>query len=201
MDILIASQNQDKIAEIRAIFRLPEVGLRSLDEFPGAPAVSEDGNTLYQNALKKAQVLAEFSDLPTIADDTGLEVDALAGAPGVFAARYAGENATYEDNIEKLLYNMKNIALPERSARFRTVALFYRPNQIISATGSVEGMILTHKRGQGGFGYDPVFQVKETGQTFAEMNPEEKNRISHRGQAFHKLYQKLYKELFPVKYE
>ncbi len=194
--ILISSNNPDKIKEIRAIFRLPGVELLTLADFPDAPEVIEDGNTLSENALKKASMLNEFSGLPTIADDTGLEVNGLNGQPGVYSARYAGENASYADNVQKLIREIQNVPEERRSARFRTVAVFYHPEIVLRAEGTIEGQILTEQRGQNGFGYDPIFYVPAYRKTLAELSPREKNAISHRGQAFTRLYQSLRKE-FP----
>lgn len=191
MDILIASSNKDKIREIRLILQLPDVNLRTLDEFPGAPEVTEDGNTLYENALKKASVLAEFTGLPTISDDTALEVDALNGRPGIFSARYAGQKATYKDNVEKMIKDLSAVPEKDRKARFRTVAVFYHPEIVVSEEGIVEGVILTECHGKGGFGYDPIFFVPEKGKTYAEMSSDEKNSISHRGKAFRKLHKSI----------
>lgn len=191
MDILIASNNKDKIAEIRSIFQLPEVNLRTLDEFPGVPEVIEDGNSLYENALKKASVVAEFTGLPTISDDTALEVDALNGKPGIFSARYAGPKATYKDNVEKMIKDLSIVPEKDRKARFRTVAVFYHPEMVISEEGIVEGIILTECHGKSGFGYDPIFFVPEKGKTYAEMSDDEKNSISHRSRAFRKLQQSI----------
>ena len=191
MDILIASNNKDKIREIRSIFQLPGVNLLTLDEFPGAPEVIEDGNSLYENALKKASVLAEFTGLPAISDDTALEVDALDGRPGIFSARYAGEKATYKDNIKKMIKDLSAVPEKDRKARFRTVAVFYHSNLVISEEGIVEGIMLTECHGKSGFGYDPIFFVPEKGKTYAEMSDDEKNSISHRSKAFRKLQQSI----------
>ncbi|MCD6441665.1 MAG: RdgB/HAM1 family non-canonical purine NTP pyrophosphatase [Candidatus Marinimicrobia bacterium] len=187
MKILISSNNRDKIKEIRNIFQLPWVQLIALDAYLDAPEVIEDRNTLYENALKKAMMLAEFTGLPTISDDTGLEVDALGGRPGVYSSRYAGENASYDDNVEKLIREISPFPAEKRTARFRTVAVFYHPDRIISEEGTVEGLILTERRGVGGFGYDPIFYIPEKGKTFAELTTGEKNAISHRGKAFTRL--------------
>lgn len=188
MDILISSNNKDKIKEIKKIFDNPNVNLITLEKFPEIPEVEEDGNTLYENALKKAKVLFQCTGIPTIADDTGLEVDALDGAPGVYSARFAGENVTYDENINKLLKVMSKIPDEKRTARFRTVAIYYSDHEIFHETGTIEGKILKERQGNGGFGYDPVFYVDNTGKSFSEMTSEEKNKISHRGQAFQKLH-------------
>ncbi len=191
MDILIATNNHDKIREIQRVFDVSGVTLHTLSEFPDCPKVVEDGNTLFENALKKAQMVADFTKLPTIADDTGLEVDALGGRPGVYSARFAGEEVTYAQNVDKLLEVMRPVPDSGRTAHFRCVAVFYRPDLTVSEEGRIDGIILRERRGSGGFGYDPVFFVPETGQTFAEMDLSVKNAISHRGQAFARLAVKL----------
>jgi len=191
LNILIASNNQHKIKEIRQIFTLPNVVLLTLDEFPNTPIPVENGNTLYENAFKKASMLSKFTGLPTLADDTGLEVNALGGQPGVRSARYAGENATYDENIDRLLAEIDKIESPDRRARFRCIALFYHPDMTLSEEGYIDGMILSRRHGIGGFGYDPVFYAPSTGKTFAEMTEEEKNNLSHRGMAFRNLHNSL----------
>lgn len=195
MKILIASHNQDKVQEIRNIFKLPELQFTTVAELAGAPRIIEDGNTLFENALKKASMLSEFSGLPTIADDTGLEVDALGGKPGLFASRYAGEGATYDDNIDKLIREISQFPASQRTARFRTVAVFFHPQLMIAEEGQLEGTILTRRRGTGGFGYDPIFFLSQKGKTLAELTPAEKNALSHRGQAFRRLYQAVQQKL------
>ncbi|HNZ36283.1 MAG: RdgB/HAM1 family non-canonical purine NTP pyrophosphatase [Candidatus Marinimicrobia bacterium] len=191
MDILIATHNRDKVREIKRIFSLPELIWHTLDEYPDCPKVVEDGNTLFENAYKKARMIAEFTGLPTIADDTGLEVDALHGQPGVFSARFAGENATYAQNVAKLLEVMRDIPDSERQAHFRCVAVYYSPDLTLVEEGKIDGIILRQPRGNGGFGYDPVFYLPQLGRTFAEMDLSEKNSLSHRGQAFTRLANKL----------
>lgn len=195
MKLLISSNNQDKIREIRSIFQIPGVELITLESFPDAPIVEEDGNTLLENALKKASMLSKFTGLPTISDDTGLEVDALNGRPGVYSARFAGENASYDDNVEKMLREMQSVPEKDRAARFRTVAVFYHPDLTIHEEGVLEGYILSRRRGCGGFGYDPIFYVPGKNKTLAEMSRDEKNAISHRGQAFSRLYKSLLTQL------
>ena len=187
MDVLIASKNLDKIYEIREILNFSNMNLCSLRDFPEVADVIEDGNTLLENALKKASVYSQHTGLPTISDDTGLEVDALNGRPGVFSSRYAGEYATYDDNVRKLLDEMSDVSEDRREARFRCVAVFHHPDCTLSEEGTVEGVILNHRHGSGGFGYDPLFYVPDLKKTFAEMSSEEKNEISHRGKAFRKL--------------
>ena len=156
-----------------------------------APDVEETGETLEANARIKANALALALGVPAISDDTGLEVDALDGAPGVYSARYAGEHATYTDNVDKLLITMG--ARADRNARFATVAMARWPDgREIAVRGEVEGAIATDARGRSGFGYDPVFVPAEgDGRTFAEMSPAEKHALSHRGRAFRALAEAL----------
>ncbi len=145
----------------------------------------EDGTTCEANAIKKAQSAARFTGLPAIADDTGLEVAALDGRPGVYAARYAGESATYEDNWRKLLRELNGVPVSRRQARFVTAAaIAYPDGRVQMALGTLDGVITEQPRGTGGFGYDPVFLVPEKEKTLAEMTPEEKNQVSHRARAF-----------------
>ena len=174
-----ASKNPDKIAEMESILAAAGVVgemVRGLEW----PDVIEDAPTLEGNALLKARRAAEATGLAAIADDTGLEVEALGGAPGVYTARFAGPDAAYEDNTAALLEALAETT--ERSARFRTVAAAVLPDgREIAAEGVLEGRITVRPRGSGGFGYDPVFEA--AGRTLAEMTPEEKNRISHRAEA------------------
>ncbi len=188
--LVLASANPDKVAEISAVLA-DAVEVELLPRPEEVPDVVEDGDTLHDNALLKARALVVATGLAALADDTGLEVDALGGAPGVFSARYAGEGATYADNVAKLLTELA--ALPDggggRTARFRTVAMASFPDgSELWADGAVEGTIAVEAVGTGGFGYDPVFVPSEgDGRTFAEMTPSEKNAISHRGRAFRAL--------------
>ena len=160
------------------------VAVRSLAEFPGAPQVVEDGWTYRENALKKAWAAAKFTGKPALADDTGLEVDALGGRPGLYAARFAGEGCTFQDNIRKLLRLLEGVPQQRRGARFLCVLSLVDPSgreQVVE--GELCGRITEAPAGGGGFGYDPVFYVPDVGKTLAELTPEEKNRISHRGRA------------------
>ncbi len=191
MRLVLASANPDKAAEIRAILARSGVELVARPE--SVPEVAETGDTLEENARLKAVALATATGLPAVADDTGLLVDALDGAPGVLSARYAGEEATYADNVAKLLAQLDGVAPGARRARFETVALACWPDgREVLARGTVEGVIATEARGTGGFGYDPVFVPAEgDGRTFAEMSSEEKHALSHRGRAFRSLADKL----------
>jgi XTP/dITP diphosphohydrolase len=188
-EVVLATGNRDKAREISAILSGADVRVRTLAEFPGAPDVVEDGDTCRANAVKKAKEVARFTGLTAIADDTGLMVDALDGRPGVYAARYAGEGATYEDNWRKLLRELTGVPMAKRSARFVTVAVIADPsgNQVKIVEGILDGQIAMEPRGDRGFGYDPVFVVRELGKTLAELPAEEKNRLSHRARAFAKV--------------
>lgn len=194
LELVCASANPDKVAEIEAI--LGEVGVVLVPRPPGVPDVVEDAPTLEGNARLKAAAICEATGRAAVADDTGLEVDALGGAPGVVSARYAGEQASYADNVAKLLTELLAAGAVEpsdRRARFRTVALVRFPDgHEVVANGAVEGVIALHPAGEGGFGYDSVFvPVEGDGRTFAEMDPEEKHAISHRGRALRALARQL----------
>jgi XTP/dITP diphosphohydrolase len=184
-ELVLATRNPDKARELTSLLADSGVTIRTLAEFPLAPEVEEEGETCEANAIKKAEVIAQFTGLPAVADDTGLEVDALGGRPGVHAARFAGEHATYEDNWRKLLRELEKVPRPKRRARFITVAaLAAPPHPVRIAKGVLEGVISEDPAGTKGFGYDPVFYVPDLGKTLAELSPEEKNRISHRARAF-----------------
>ena len=185
-EIVLATHNPDKRVEIAALLSDLGIRVRSLAEFPQAPVVVEDGETCQANAIKKAKTIANYTGLTAVADDTGLEVDALGGRPGVHAARYAGAQVSYEDNWKKLLHELNGVPLEQRGARFLTVVAIVRPanEQVETVEGVLNGVIAHRPAGSGGFGYDPVFVVPELGKTLAELTPSEKNRISHRAQAF-----------------
>lgn len=188
--LVLATANPDKAAEIIAIFSAAgQVEL--VDRPSGVGDVEETGDTLLENARLKALALCEASGAPAVADDTGLLVDALDGAPGVWSARYAGDEASYEDNVEKLVAELG--ASSNRRARFETVAYVAFPDgSELFATGVVEGTIALEARGTAGFGYDPVFIPDEgDGRTFAEMSADEKHAVSHRGRAFRALRDRL----------
>lgn len=187
---VVASANPDKVAEIAAI--LAPLGI-ALEPRPAEVAeVVEDAETLEGNARLKASAICAATGLPAVADDTGFEVDALGGQPGVRAARYAGDDATYADNVARVLVELDRVGASrpaDRRARFRTVALVRFPDgREVVAEGTVEGVVAGEPRGEGGFGYDPVFVPEEgDGRTFAELTADEKHAISHRGRAFRAL--------------
>ncbi len=182
--MVLATRNQDKVQEIRALLADLPLTFLSLTDFPDLPDVVEDGETCQENAAKKAKEIALGTGYWALADDTGLEVEALGGRPGVYAARYAGENATYTDNCEKLLKELQPISAGQRGARFLTVMVLSDPTgQTEAVEGELEGQITEQFYGSHGFGYDPVFYVPTVSKTLAEMTLQEKNEISHRGHA------------------
>ncbi|NLI16809.1 MAG: XTP/dITP diphosphatase [candidate division Zixibacteria bacterium] len=186
--LIIATNNHDKLAEISDILKGTNIEILSAKDFSDFPDVEETGETLTDNALLKARSVWEKYHLPCLGDDTGLEIDFLNGAPGVYSSRYAGPDATYDDNCNKLLGELKSRNPASRRARFRTVMAFIDPDghQHI-AEGTIEGEIIHEKRGSNGFGYDPVFYVPDKNKTLAEMEAAEKNKISHRHNALVKI--------------
>jgi len=191
--LVLASANPDKTAEIAAILGAVVPGVDLATRPADVTDVDETGTTLVENARLKAAAIAAATGEPAVADDTGLLVDALDGAPGVWSARFAGEGATYADNVAKLLKELDGVAPAQRTARFETVALVRWPDgREVVATGAVDGVIATEARGSRGFGYDPVFVPSEgDGRTFAELLPLEKHAVSHRGRAFRALAAEL----------
>jgi XTP/dITP diphosphohydrolase len=190
--LVLATFNRDKARELLALLSVPDLELVSLADFPGASSPEETGATLLENATLKAEAAQRLTGLPAIADDTGLEVEALDGAPGVHAARFAGPGATYADNVRRLLERMKGVPVERRTARFRTVCVAVFPDGAkLEAEGAVEGRITESPRGMQGFGYDPVFELPELGRTFAELSVAEKNAVSHRARAARALAQQL----------
>jgi len=187
-ELVLATRNHDKVIELVALLGDLGITIRRLDEFTDAPDVVEDGDTCEANAVKKARAIAESTGLPAVADDTGLGVDALGGRPGVYAARYAGENATYEDNCRKLLQELTGVPREQRTARFLTVAAIALPSgEIQVAHGTLDGVIAEEASGTLGFGYDPVFLIPKLGKTLAQLSVDQKNTISHRAKAFAKV--------------
>ncbi|MEE8577592.1 MAG: XTP/dITP diphosphatase [candidate division Zixibacteria bacterium] len=184
MQIVLATNNRDKITEIRNLLDDLPVTILTRDDFLEFPDPEETGQTLEENARLKASEISQVCQLPALADDSGLEVDALGGAPGVFSARYAGENCSYSDNNQKLLRELKGLPPEKRRARFRCViAIEWGNDQIETVEGEANGQIALETGGREGFGYDPVFFYPPAGKRFSEMTVEEKNQISHRGRA------------------
>lgn len=186
-EIVFATRNPGKKREFEALVKGMGIRVLSLDDFKNAPVIIEDGKTFKENAAKKAVEIARVTRKITVADDSGLEVAALGGAPGVFSSRYAGEGATDRDNNKKLLEALKDIPKERRSASFRCAIAVATPEGLIDVVeGACEGMIGVEERGCNGFGYDPLFIRLEYGKTFAELESSIKNRISHRARAFEK---------------
>lgn len=181
--ILVATRNKDKLREIRCILNNTGWEVLGLDDFPAYPEPVENGKTLLENALLKAREGFKHTSVLTLADDSGLEVDYLDGRPGLHSARYAGENATYENNVDLLLSELSGVPNDRRTARFRCVMALVGKDSERWWEGISEGIIITEKRGISGFGYDPVFWSPELDQTYAEASPDDKNSISHRGLA------------------
>ena len=195
MKLLFATRNTGKLRELRQLLGyVHDLDLLTLEDIPGAPEVVEDGDTFEANAAKKALEIMAYAKMPALADDSGLEVDALDGAPGVQSARYAGDGASDMDRIELLLKNLQGVPPERRTARFRCAVAFVHPDdpgQVELFEGTCEGRILDRVQGTGGFGYDPLFYVEHLGQTFAQIPAEQKNQISHRGRAMVKMAEHL----------
>ena len=190
--VVIASTNPGKIAEVRQIMAGLPLVLVTRDEVGGWPEIEETGDTYLANALLKAHAVSAITGLPALADDSGIEVDALGGEPGVRSARYAGEQATDEDNNARLVASLEGIPPQRRGARYRCVAVLVTPDgEEIAGVGSCEGRIGDEPRGSGGFGYDPWFIPEHESRTMAELTAKEKHAISHRGKALRGLAEKL----------
>ena len=193
--IVLATHNMDKEAEMNAVLADLGFDLLTLNQFPEIGEIEETGTTLLENSFIKARTVYNVTGLPSLADDTGLEVDALNGAPGVFSSRYAGDNVSYEENLKKILHDLDGIPIQKRAARFRTVISFVTENSELTTDGVLEGVITNEPKGLNGFGYDPVFFVEDIGKTLAEISTEKKNKISHRSVALKKM-KKIIKKYF-----
>ena len=189
--IVIASSNNHKVSEISVKIQPFFDKILSLSDFPEIEEIIEDGNTIEENSFKKSRASFEHTNIASIADDTTLEVDALNGDPGLFTARYAGEKATYEENMTKLLDNLDGIENSLRTARFRTIISFVDGKNDFHVEGRLEGRILNKKIGNNGFGYDPIFQSTEFKMSLAEMDSKLKNEVSHRGLAIKNFISKI----------
>ena len=198
MKLIIASHNKDKCLELIESLSNQGFTVYTLKDFPEIGEIIEDGNTLIENALIKARCVYNITKLPSIADDTGLSVDVLNGAPGIYSARFAGENCSYSDNVNKLLKEMENTPKNKRSAYFCTSIAYIDDKLELTTEGFVKGIITNVTKGIDGFGYDPVFYVPSIKKTYAEMSMDEKNKISHRGIAIRNM-QKLLKSHLPKK--
>ncbi|TSO25944.1 XTP/dITP diphosphatase [Lactobacillus sp. LL6] len=195
-EVLFATNNQGKVRELKEAFKKAgvDIDIKTNADLVNAPHVVETGRTFEENAKLKAHALAEFSKLPTIADDSGLMVDKLNGAPGVRSARYAGEAHNDAHNNAKLLAELGGTPSEKRTAHFNTTIVVSMPDHFdkdLVVSGTCDGEILAGPCGEDGFGYDPLFYVPEKGKTFAQMTTDEKNEISHRGRAVEKLLKKL----------
>lgn len=184
MQLVLATNNQDKIKEIKNLLDDLPITIMTRDDFLEFPDIEETGTTLEENSLLKAKAIFDFTGLPSLADDTGLEVDALDGAPGVYSSRYAGEDVTYTDNNKKLLDDLQDVTSDKRSARFRCVmTICWDEHTVETVDGVSEGVIAESLSGRDGFGYDPIFFYPPSQKLFSKMTVEEKNMISHRGLA------------------
>jgi len=196
IQVVIATKNEGKIKEILEIIKLNNVSFSTFKDFDNWPDVDENGSTFKENAVLKAKAILGFSGLSALADDSGLEVDALGGEPGVISARYAGDHCSTPDNNTKLLNKLKGVAVSERTAQFRCVAAYFNlEGTLLITEGICRGHIAVEPKGIGGFGYDPLFVPDGYDVTIAQLPPEEKNRISHRGKAFSAMKSKLEKLL------
>lgn len=196
MRVVLATKNAGKIAEIKAILDLPGVVWLTYEDQPEWPEVIENGSTFLANATIKAKTLADHFNLPALADDSGLEVEALDGRPGIHSARFAGLGAVDADNVAKLLFELRDAPEGNRGAQFASVVVLAMPGgRTVSATGACPGNITTAARGEGGFGYDPVFMPLGYEKTMAELTAAEKNSLSHRGRALRRLRPALEAEI------
>ena len=185
MKILLATQNRGKVKELQELLSGEDIEVLSLGDIDNWEEVEETGSTFAENAAMKARVAAQRTGLVSLADDSGLEVDALQGAPGVYSARYAGEPKDDERNNDKLLKELEGVSEEQRTARFRCALAVVSPTgEEFLTEGIVEGRILNERRGKEGFGYDPLFYLPDFGRTMAQLNLSQKNKISHRAQAF-----------------
>ena len=190
MVFAVATNNQKKLKEIQRILDSFGITAKTLKELNIDIEIEENGTTFEENAVIKAKAIAEIANLPTISDDSGLEVDALNGAPGVYTARFAGEHATDDENIDKLLSELEGVEKADRTARFVSAVCLYMPDgRHTVCRGTCEGWIGWERIGDGGFGYDPIFMVGET--SYSQMSAEEKDAISHRGSALRQLKDKI----------
>lgn len=184
MKLVLATRNKNKIKEMIELLAPSGIEALSLDQFPRIGRIEEDGRTFRENAVKKASAVCEQTGMMALADDSGLEVDCLDGAPGVFSSRFAGEGSDDRANNEKLLELLTGVPPEQRRARFRCVIAIAAPDGFVyTAEGTCEGYIAEELRGEGGFGYDPLFYLPEFGKTLAELDLKTKNKVSHRGKA------------------
>jgi XTP/dITP diphosphohydrolase len=190
--LILATRNKGKAREIGASLEIPSLTFQSLNDFPELPEVIEDGTSFLENALKKARIISDNLKFPVLADDSGLVVDYLQGAPGIYSARFSGPTATDQENNEKLLTLLKGVPEEKRLARFVCVLVFYEPSgRWVQTEGTCEGRIAFASEGDHGFGYDPVFYLPEFQKTMAQLPLETKIRISHRAKAIERMRPRL----------
>jgi XTP/dITP diphosphohydrolase len=190
--VIVVTRNKGKIREIREALKGLRLRIHGLSDFPGVPEIDEDGKSFAENALKKARFYSKYFGKLTLADDSGLEVDALNGLPGVYSARYAGEEASSQENNRRLLREMQGLPISKRGARFKCILAMASPDgKEVTVEGSCKGRIGFREKGKRGFGYDPLFILPRRGKTMAELSLEEKNRISHRGKALRKMRKRI----------
>lgn len=194
MKVIFATQNKGKSQEVKNLFEGTSIQIVSLADLGNDIDVEETGTTLYENALIKAKTIYEIYKMPVISDDSGLEIELLNGRPGVYSARYAGENCSYDDNNKKVTEELKSFPHPHR-AKFVSQALYYDGSEIIAFVGELPGRMIDKPRGNFGFGYDPIFIPDGFANTLAELTLEEKNVISHRAKSFEQLKSKLVKRI------
>jgi len=194
LKLVLATHNDGKILEMQYALKDISVDVITLKDFPYIDEIPETGQTLLENAFIKAETVFNETGLPSLADDTGLEIDALSGEPGVYSARYAGENASYLDNCAKVLSKLDGVRPENRTARFRTIMAFVGKDKKFHCEGNVNGLIIDEMIGHNGFGYDPIFYYPKLEKTFAELKKDEKNSISHRGKALRNFCEILKKQ-------
>ncbi|QOY33983.1 XTP/dITP diphosphatase [Anaerobacillus isosaccharinicus] len=191
-ELLIATKNKGKVREFEVLFAQFGYQVKSLLDLDESIDVEENGVTFRENAVKKAETIAKIFNIPTLADDSGLIVDALDGRPGVFSARYAGEGKDDNANLEKVLEELEDVSESKRGARFHcSLALAIPGEETIIVDGTCEGIITKEPRGEEGFGYDPIMYIPSLGKTMAQLTKQEKNKISHRANALNKLQERL----------
>ena len=199
MKIFLATKNKGKIEEFKKMMEGRRVEVLSILDNIDIPDVVEDGKTFEENSAKKALEIAKYTGIITISDDSGLCVNALDGMPGIYSARYSGEDATDDKNMDKLLKDMENVPEEKRDAYFvSVVSIAYPDGKIESFRGETKGKILYQREGKNGFGYDPIFYSEELGKSFGKSTPEEKKRVSHRGKAFRKLKEEVLEKMHKI---
>lgn len=200
--ILMATHNQGKVTELKGLLEDFPVRIHTLEDFPALPEIEEKGATFQENAIQKAKIAAEFTGLITLADDSGLEVDALQGQPGVYSARFAGAPCNDQKNNQKLLRLLQAVPPVQRTASFVCVIALASPaGEIYTCEGRCKGVILGKPKGTSGFGYDPLFYLPELGKTMAELTLEEKNSVSHRAKALKAMIARLKRTIQDSDYE